>query len=58
MPPAANQQMRARCEATYGFRDKIDTEGVNHPKRMIDLTIGLFRRKCLGANTAGILGGN
>jgi len=29
---------------TYSFRKKIDIEGLDHPKRMFDLTEGLIRR--------------
>ena len=40
------------------FREKIDVEGLNHPKRIFDLTEGLIRRKYNDADIAGILGGN
>ena len=39
-------------------REKIDIEGLNHPKRMFDLTEGLLRRKYSDAEVEGILGGN
>ena len=58
MPPALNRQLRAGYKGSYGFREKIDIEGLNHPKRMFDLTEGLIRRKYSDANIEGILGGN
>jgi membrane dipeptidase len=45
-------------KGSYGFREKIDIEGVNHPKRMFDLTEGLIRRKYSDRDIRGILGGN
>ncbi|MGH7464548.1 MAG: dipeptidase, partial [Longimicrobiales bacterium] len=58
MPAEANQRLRAGYKGSYGFRDRIDIEGVDHPKRMYDLTEGLIRRKYTDAQISGILGGN
>lgn len=58
MPPELNKQLRAGYKGSYGFREKIDIEGINHPKRMFDLTEGLIRRKYSDADIQGILGGN
>ena len=58
MPPGLNKQLRAGYKGSYGFREKIDIEGLNHPKRMFDLTEGLIRRKYSDSNIEGILGGN
>ena len=58
MPPALNKQLRASYKGSYGFREKIDVEGLNHPKRMYDLTEGLIRRKYSDQAIEGILGGN
>ncbi len=58
MPPELNKRLRAGYKGSYGFRDKIDIEGVDHPKRMFDLTEGLIRRKYTDADIRGILGGN
>jgi membrane dipeptidase len=58
MPPELNKQLRAGYKGSYGFRDKIDIEGLSHPKRMYDLTEGLIRRKYTDAEIEGILGGN
>ena len=58
MPPELNKQLRASYKGSYGFREKIDVEGLDHPKRMFDLTEGLIRRKYTDAEIEGILGGN
>ena len=58
MPPEQNKQLRAGYKGSYGFREKIDIEGIDHPKRMFDLTEGLIRRKYSDAEIEGILGGN
>lgn len=58
MPAELNKQLRASYKGSYGFREKIDIEGLNHPKRMFDLTEGLIRRKYTDADIQGILGGN
>ena len=58
MPPELNKQLRAGYKGSYGFREKIDIEGINHPKRMFDLTEGLIRRKYSDDEIKGILGGN
>ncbi len=58
MPVEANKQLRASYKGSYGFREKIDIEGIDHPKRMFDLTEGLIRRKYSDSEIQGILGGN
>jgi membrane dipeptidase len=58
MPPELNRQLRAGYKGSYAFREKIDVEGLNHPKRMFDLTEGLIRRKYNDKEIEGILGGN
>jgi len=58
MPPDQNKRLRAGYKGSYGFREKIDIEGVNHPQRMYDLTEGLIRRKYSDKDIEGILGGN
>ena len=58
MPPELNKQLRASYKGSYAFREKIDVEGLNHPKRMFDLTEGLIRRKYTDTEIEGILGGN
>ncbi len=58
LEPAALQQLKAGYKDTYRFRAKIDIEGLDHPRRMFDLTGGLIRRKYTDAEIRGILGGN
>jgi len=58
MPPDQNRQLRAGYKGSYGFREKIDIEGLDHPQRMFDLTEGLIRRKYTDVQIEGILGGN
>ena len=58
MPAEANQRLRAGYKGSYGFRERIDIEGVDHPQRMYDLTEGLIRRKYTDQQINGILGGN
>ena len=58
LPPEMNRQLRASYKGSYGFREKIDIEGLDHPKRMFDLTEGLIRRKYSDAEIRGVLGGN
>lgn len=58
MPAELNQRLRAGYKGSYGFREKIDIEGANHPKRMYDLTEGLIRRGYSDEGIRGVLGGN
>ncbi|MEO7965107.1 MAG: membrane dipeptidase [Gemmatimonadaceae bacterium] len=58
MPPEQYKRLKASYKGSYAFRDKIDIEGLDHPKRMFDLTEGLIRRKYTDAQITGILGGN
>jgi membrane dipeptidase len=58
MPAEENERLRAGYKGSYGFREKIDVEGVDHPRRMFDLTEGLIRRGYADEQIRGILGGN
>ncbi len=58
MPTAEYNALKAGYKASYSFRDKIDVEGLDHPKRMFDLTEGLIRRGYSDADIRGVLGGN
>ena len=58
MPPDEYKRLKAGYKGSYAFRDKIDIEGLDHPKRMYDLTEGLIRHKYSDAEIGGILGGN
>jgi len=58
LPEDELKQLKASYKSSYGFRDKTDIEGVDHPKRMYDLVEGFIRRKYTNAQIEGILGGN
>jgi membrane dipeptidase len=58
LPEAENKQLRAAYKDSYAFRERLDIEGVDHPKRMFDLTEGLLRRKYSDAHIEAVLGGN
>lgn len=58
LPADALKQLRTSYKDSYSFREKIDIEGLDHPKRMFDLTEGLIRRKYSDAEIQGVLGGN
>lgn len=58
IPPELNKRMRAAFKDSYALRDKIDTDGFDHPMKMYDLTEELIRRNYSDANIAAILGGN
>ena len=58
MPEDYKKWLRGLYKSSYGFRDKMDTDGFNHYKRMFDLTEGLIRRGYSDADIGLILGGN
>lgn len=58
LPEAQNRALRGNYKGSYGFRDKIDIEGIDHPKRVYDLAEGLVRRGYSDDDIRGILGGN
>jgi membrane dipeptidase len=58
LPAAMQKQIRGSYDSTYAFREKIDIEGLDHPRRVFDLTEGLIRRRYSDDEIRGILGGN
>ncbi|MDY6945520.1 MAG: membrane dipeptidase [Pseudomonadota bacterium] len=58
MPPDQLKMLRGAYKASYGFRDKIDIEGFDHPQKVFDLSEALFRRGYSEANVIAVLGGN
>ena len=58
LPAEENKRLRANYKGSYAFREKIDIEGLDHPKRVFDLTEGLIRRKHNDRDIESILGGN
>jgi membrane dipeptidase len=58
LPAEDYKKLKESYKGSYAFRDKIDIEGIDHPKRMFDVTEGLIRRGYKDADIALILGGN
>jgi membrane dipeptidase len=58
MPPDQYEKLKASYKSTYAFRDKIDTDGFNHPRKIYDLTDSLIRRGYSDNNIQAVLGGN
>ena len=58
MPADQNKMLRASYKASYAFREKLDTDGFDHPKKVFDLTEALIRRGYSDDNIAAVLGGN
>jgi membrane dipeptidase len=58
MQPDQYAKLKAAYKASYAFRDKIDTDGFNHPRKIYDLTDALLRRGYSDSNIQAVLGGN
>lgn len=58
LPEPIRKKLHAGYKASYGFREKDDVEGFNHPQRTYDLAEGLIRRGYSDKDIEGILGGN
>ena len=58
MAPAIRAQLLAYYKSSYAFRDKLDIEGFDHPKKIYDLTEAMIRRGYSDANIQAVLGGN
>lgn len=58
LPPEQIKLAKSLYDASYGFRDKLDTDGFDDPLRFYDLTEVLIRRGYSDANIEAILGGN
>jgi membrane dipeptidase len=58
MPPDQYKQLKAGYKASYAFRDKIDTDGFDHPRKVYDLTAALIHRGYSDSNIQAVLGGN
>ncbi len=58
MPPDDYARLKAAYKGSYAFRDKIDIEGIDHPRRMFDVAEGLIRRGYGDDAIRGILGAN
>lgn len=58
LPKEIYDQLKGFYKSSYSFRDKIDIEGLDHPKKMYDLTEALIRRGYGDGDIRQILGGN
>jgi len=58
MPPDQLKKLRASYKPNYAFRDKPDTDGYNHPKKIYDLTQALVDRRYSDDSVIAVLGGN
>jgi membrane dipeptidase len=58
MPADQYKELKAAYKSSYAFRDKLDTDGFDHPQKIFDLTEALIRRGYSDANIAAVLGGN
>ena len=58
MPKEMYDKLLAGYKASYAFRDRLDIDGLNHPKKMYDLTEALIQRGYSDDNIKAILGGN
>ena len=58
MPPEMNKALRANYKSSYAFRDKIDIDGYDTPKRVYNLTEVLVKRGYSDHDIGLILGGN
>jgi len=58
LPEPIRKALHAGYKSSYGFRERDDVEGLDHPRRTYDLADGLIRRGYSDAQIEGILGGN
>jgi membrane dipeptidase len=58
LPAEMQKKLREGYKSSYSFREKIDIEGFDHPRKVFDLTEALIRRKYSDANIEAVLGGN
>jgi membrane dipeptidase len=58
LPKEIGDQLRSGYKSSYAFRERIDIEGLDHPKKMYDMTEALIRRGYSNDNITAILGGN
>lgn len=58
MAPDQYAKLKAAYKASYAFREKIDIDGFDHPRKVFDLTEELIRRGYSDGNIKLVLGGN
>ncbi|MFZ2236877.1 MAG: membrane dipeptidase [Dokdonella sp.] len=58
LPADKLKQLRAAYKKSYAFRDKIDIDGFDHPKKIFDLAEALIRKGYSDNDIGLVLGGN
>ena len=58
MPADQRKMLMESYKSSYAFRDKLDTDGFDHPRKIFDLTEALIRRGYGDSNIEAVLGGN
>lgn len=58
LPGPIYESLKAGYKSSYGFREKIDIEGMDHPQKMYDLCEGLLKRGYGADNIKQIFGSN
>jgi len=58
MPADQRKELMASYKSSYAFREKLDTDGFDHPKKFFDLTEALIRRGYGDSDIEAVLGGN
>ena len=58
LPPEVYEKLKGHYKTSYSFRDKIDIAGLDHPKKIYDVTEALLRRGYGNEDIRAVLGGN
>ena len=58
MPPAMNAALRTSYNSSMAFRERMDTDGFDHPRRMFDLVEALVVRGYSDEEIEAVIGGN
>lgn len=58
LPPEIYDKLKSFYKTSYSFRDKIDIEGLDHPKKVYDVTEALLRRGYGDSDIRAVLGEN
>lgn len=58
LPPETYAKLKGFYKTSYSFRDRIDIEGLDHPKKIYDVTEALLRRGYGDQDIRAVLGAN
>lgn len=58
LPAPVLERLKASFKSSYGFRNSVDIEGMDHPKKIFDLVEGLIRRGYDDRQIQAVVGGN